>query len=569
MNPESCPAVVACGGRMEFHGAPIPHPWAKLTKLARRGDSSVWIAASPEGWRPGDRLIVTATKRRSDRNEATDPAGQESQTEEVRLLSADQVRAEPAPRGKETGYHDSPAGSRVTSTNGFLLRLDGKLRFDHAANAEYAGEVANLSRNVIVESAAPDGVRGHTMYHAGSAGSVGHAEFRHLGKRGVLGRYALHFHLAGDTMRGSSVIGASIWDSHNRWLTIHGTSYLVVRDCVGYRSVGHGFFLEDGTETDNVLDRNLAVLATEGKPLPKQMLPFDPNAGAGFWWANCRNSFTDNVAVDCDTYGFRFDARRAAGFDPVLPILQPDGSRKRQDVRSLPFVRFAGNEAHSMRAFALNLRGMDRHDSSKPWYNLINQDFAREARESQPDARRPFWVHRFKAWDVVWGFHTGTPGVFLDGLEVVDSTYAVWRPVIDRHAWQNLNFRRIANRDLHMPFSVGIPEGDSEADRAHFGAVQGFTDDMPPATVITHVLRDGDEVTVRGTTSDSSDIRRVLVNGRRARPVRPNYSEWEAVLLAPAGKPLTVSAFAEDAVGNKEVRPHVVAVRPAEATVRP
>ena len=46
----------------------------------------------------------------------------------------------------------------------------------------------------------------------------------------------------------ASVIGASIWDSDNRWLTIHGTNYLVVRDCVGYKSVGHGFFLEDGTE---------------------------------------------------------------------------------------------------------------------------------------------------------------------------------------------------------------------------------------------------------------------------------------------------------------------------------
>ena len=62
-------------------------------------------------------------------------------------------------------------------------------------------------------------------------------------------------------MRGSSVVGASIWDSGNRWITIHGTNYLVVRDCVGYQIVGHGFFLEDGTEVNNVLDRNLAVQA--------------------------------------------------------------------------------------------------------------------------------------------------------------------------------------------------------------------------------------------------------------------------------------------------------------------
>ena len=46
----------------------------------------------------------------------------------------------------------------------------------------------------------------------------------------------------GDTMRGSQILGASIVDSHNRWVTIHGTEYLVVRDCVGFKSVGHGYF---------------------------------------------------------------------------------------------------------------------------------------------------------------------------------------------------------------------------------------------------------------------------------------------------------------------------------------
>ena len=146
------------------------------------------------------------------------------------------------------------------------------------------------------------------MYHRGSTGSISYAEFRHLGKEGVLGKYSLHFHMVGDSMRGSSVIGASIWDSGNRWITIHGTNYLVVRDCVGYRSIGHGFYLEDGSESYNVLDRNLAVQATAGKPLPAQFLSFDQNDGAGFWWANSLNAFTRNVAVECDRYGYRFEA---------------------------------------------------------------------------------------------------------------------------------------------------------------------------------------------------------------------------------------------------------------------
>src|SRR5690606_10735904 len=120
--------------------------------------------------------------------------------------------------------------------------------------------------------------------------------------------------LCRDSMRGSSVIGASIWDSENRWLTVHGTEYLVVRDCVGYKSVGHGYFLEDGSESYNVLDRNLAVRADHGEPLPEQELPFDKNEGAGFWWANSHNTFTRNVAVDCAGYGFRYEATPRAGF---------------------------------------------------------------------------------------------------------------------------------------------------------------------------------------------------------------------------------------------------------------
>src|SRR5207249_4651771 len=116
----------------------------------------------------------------------------------------------------------------IQAIDGTKLTLDRPLDVEHLGEELYQGEVANLSRNVIVESANPKGERGHTMYHRHSAGSISYAEFRHLGKEGVLGRYALHFHLVRDTMRGSCVLGASIWDSHNRWLTIHGTDYLVV-----------------------------------------------------------------------------------------------------------------------------------------------------------------------------------------------------------------------------------------------------------------------------------------------------------------------------------------------------
>ena len=225
----SWPAIVCCGGRMDFHGARLNRTWVKLGETAKAADRILTLAEPVFGWRVRDRVIVTATTLKR--------AGQ---------YRSDEVETEER---------------FVSAIDGKMLTLDKPLSFEHFAEGEFRAEVAKLSRNVTVESAEPDRVRGHTMYHHGSTGSISYAEFRHLGKENTLGRYSLHFHLVGDTMRGSSVEGASIWDSGNRWLTVHGTNYLIVRDCVGYRSRGHGFYLEDGTEVMNVFDRNLAVQA--------------------------------------------------------------------------------------------------------------------------------------------------------------------------------------------------------------------------------------------------------------------------------------------------------------------
>ena len=119
------------------------------------------------------------------------------------------------------------------------------------------------------------------MYHRNSTGGISYAEFRHLGKKGVLGKYPIHFHLVRDAMRGSGVVGASIWDSGNRFMAIHGTDYLLVRDCVGYQCVGHGFFLEDATEQYNVLDRNLAVQALGGQAAAGAGAAVRPQRGGG------------------------------------------------------------------------------------------------------------------------------------------------------------------------------------------------------------------------------------------------------------------------------------------------
>ncbi|MFO0896607.1 MAG: G8 domain-containing protein [Pirellulales bacterium] len=579
MDKESCPAIICCGGRMEFHGAPLTDSWVKLGVNASQGADRVFIDGSLEGWRVGDRIIVTSTHRRGD--------GEGSQTEE-RVIKAIGDRVEPvaATAPPSTAYEGplanvqptgstppiQPAGKMAAAggvrgviSNGQTLLLNEKLAFPHDGHGEYRGEVANLSRNVIVESADPQGVRGHTMYHRHSQGSISYAEFRHLGKRDVLGRYSIHFHLVGDTMRGSFVKGVSAWDSENRWVVVHGTNYLVVSDCVGYQSIGHGYFLEDGTEVFNVFDRNLAVRATEGKPLPKQVMSFDLNRGAGFWWANSHNVFANNVAADCDEYGFRFDVKRTDDFDPKLPVLQPDGSYQVRDVRTMPFIKFENNEAHAIHTFGLSLRGFSREEATRKTYAEINQMLAREVREASTDVRYPFWIRNFHAWDTTFAYHSGADGVFLDGLKISRAGYGMWRVVLDRNAWRGVDITEVGAKQLHMPFTLGPPEGNDDKARGYFVAIQGFMDDFAPHTVITKVVRTQNEVLVGGCSYDTSKIQQVLVNGRKAYSTRGDFAEWEVIFGVPAEQSFSVSAHAVDLLGNVEPRPHVVNLPPAGA----
>jgi hypothetical protein len=516
MDKESCPAIVCCGGRMDFHGASLSRTWVKLGAAAKAGSAEVTLAEAVTGWRVGDRVILTATVRQNKVKKTFRESTRDDTATEERLIKA---------------------------IDGVKLTLDKPLAHDHQCNGAYRGDVANLSRNVLVESANPSGPNGHTMYHRNSTGSISYAEFHQLGKEGVLGKYPLHYHLVGSTMRGSSVIGASIWDSGNRWLTIHGTNYLVVRECVGYRSKGHGFFFEDGTEVYNVLDRNLAVQAYTTKPLPKQVFPFDKNDGSGFWWANSLNAFTRNVACECDEYGYFFQVAKTDDFDPVLPVLQPDGTKKKVDVRTLPFIRFEDNESHCQRRHAFNLGG--GVPFGKPNVDGVG-----------PDEKHPFVIRNYRAWNVHWAIHPVSPSVLLDNLDIYNAEYGVWRPEYNQHAYRGIHFDDVPDGN-HYGFGGKAPNKDAD-----YPKPLDPVDDLPPVTVITHVRKEKDKLLVRGTTSDNGTVKKVLVNGKEARALSANFAAWEVALENPDRGEVKLSAHAEDAAGNVEKTPHVVRVAP-------
>jgi hypothetical protein len=509
MDKQDAPALVCCSARMELHGSPLSRTWVKLGANVEKGDSTVTLSESVTGWKVGDEVIVTGSLR---------------------------SRGGGSYRGSESL---STEERRITKIDGDVLHLDRPLNRVHFGEGEFRSEVANLSRNVVIESADPKGVRGHTLYHAFSQGGISYARFAHLGKEGVLGRYAIHFHLVGDTMRGSQVLGASIVDSHNRWVTIHGTEYLVVRDCVGYQSVGHGFFMEDGTEVYNVLDRNLGVQAYRGKRLPKQVLPFDPNDGAAFWWANGRNTISNNVACENDEYGFRYDMQHSRYFNTTLPIRTDDGKTKEIDVRTIPIWRFENNESHTEGVYGMVVaanggRSPDSSIRSEKFLNYIkNIDW------TGPDTRHPHMIRDLIIWNVHYGFRPHSPTMLMVNVRIHKAAYGIYRPAFGDHEYVNLHISQVGAE----PFNRGMDDTSAQIGTI---SVDGLTFETGYGNSSTPLIQISDN-NLSGTAA--THIRNLTVN-------RPEQfkDRWPLINrgVGPRVKPMTngVPIFLHDYFGK-------------------
>ncbi|MEO8495510.1 MAG: G8 domain-containing protein [Planctomycetota bacterium] len=623
-NKETLPAIITCGGRWDVHGAPLARTWLKLAAAAKPGDVRITLEQAPTDWRVGDRIIVTT-------GVANGPG--------------------PLATFRKSGGRPKPVETEertITAVEGKDIVLNLPLEKSHSGNGFMRCEVANLSRNVVVESAQPNGERGHTMYRFGSSGGISYAEFRHLGKDGVLGKYPIHFHLVRDTMRGSGVLGASVWDSHNRWITVHGTDHLLIRDCVGYQSLGHGYFLEDATEQWNVFDRNLAVQAFNTTPLPKQVLPYDPNDGAGFWWANGRNTFVRNVACENDHYGYHFQVAEAGGFNPVLTLRGPDGKSAKRDVRAIPLLRFEDNESHGEGLY--DFRFGDETDLGV-----------------QGDREHPFIVRKLRAWDSHYVLRPNVRCFLVEGLMAENVAFGIYHPNYDEHVYRDVTLVNVKSEPLNgghdeeslargkftferlvldkckltndpliqltgigskpdlfghfrdiktagsssnlggvVDFGGGPRTNRVENGVAYYfhdtpktGAtlrvastkakellktgnyqsVAGWTgpdalaadvevrdfpklvdpiDDLPPATLITRVVSDGDKRRVYGVTHDNGEVATVEVNGHAAKITaqQAGVADWTVVLDAAADE--RIVATATDRAGNIELTPHTL-----------
>lgn len=209
------------------------------------------------------------------------------------------------------------------------------------------------------------------------------AEFQQMGQGGSMGHYPVHFHLARRTPPDTYLADSSIDVSMTRWVVLHGTQGVTLARNVGYESIGHGFYLEDGTETDNKLYANIGIFARAAvdniqnpRKVPgllttsqladtnnKSILdapPYysDANHPTVFWIMNGWNDFRGNMAAGAGACGVAYWLMDAAisGRSRLQHWFGYAGEQDNLDRAGIaPLKSFVGNYATAtMTAFTVN-----------------------------------------------------------------------------------------------------------------------------------------------------------------------------------------------------------------------
>jgi len=324
--------IMISGGTLNLHGDRT-HTWTNLASTANAGSTSIEVLDAA-GWRVGDELVLASTD--------FDPRQAERRT--------------------------------IAAISGNKITLDRKLDYMHFGEITFGvderGEVGLLTRNIKIQASADAEqtyLGGHIMAMPSSKMFVSGVELNRMGQHMTLARYPIHWHLVGDAM-GQYIKNASIHDTYNRCVTVHGTNDLRVENNVTYNIVGHCFFLEDGIEHGNEFVRNLAIqikchptkkcvptnLAANGEISENRqtirqasmsgkdtLLPSD-NTVAAYWITNPDNTFIDNVAAGSDENGFWLSLPE----HPQGQFLGTDIAKNTWPRRT-KFREFRNNTAHS------------------------------------------------------------------------------------------------------------------------------------------------------------------------------------------------------------------------------
>ncbi|QEG20924.1 Ig-like domain-containing protein [Mariniblastus fucicola] len=538
--------MAAGGGRLQFFGED-KLSFTKLKSTANVGDNQIVVekeidrdfdgdidAADGEvNWTVGDQIVVASSTG-------------EYADEEVRTIS-----------------------NIVCLTNGdVVITLDQALNHRHYGAIEtysndsrswdidMRAEVALLSRNVRIqglasqdtdnffgdraryEAGSGDGFGAHTMI-MGSAGqiTVDNVQLDRMGQTSRLGRYPIHWHLAGDRS-GDVLRNASITNSNNRGVTIHGTHNLHIEGVVLHDIHGHGFFMEDAVETGNVFQSNITFGIHKVGRTGNAVDLDDPfivdthdhvgqNAerflsSAGYWMTSPDNTWVGNVSAGSEGTGFWFVfPRHAVGesandpqYDNVVPnevdLGQFDYNSSHSSPIGLNFDRGTDIEGPIGDTLKDNFDGLEHRPDNEPqinFYTAYKHDTGiyhrgrignfHENRLADV-GRGTFITFTQRITDTLYVGHSqgnsdsseGVAGhTFYDGANTLDGTHFAG------FNGSNANMfiaHGAAQRLTHFVMSNTTFEDDGSADNVRFVSPSGGTNYSPVGKTMPSVIYDAD-----------------------------------------------------------------------------
>lgn len=201
-------------GLLDIVGSP-KLAWGRITASLAAAATSLTLDVVPTGWQVGDEIAICPSELPTVANH--------SLRFDVRTISA-------------------ISGSTVSWTTGLTFPHPVASVETPAGTKTLAPEVLNLTRNVRIEGTSVN-ARAHIFLRSYVPQSLSNLAGRYLGPRQmsssgytvkVLGRYPLHWHLAYDSSRGSTVTGMVQRDCGSHAYATHESHGVTYTNCLSY-----------------------------------------------------------------------------------------------------------------------------------------------------------------------------------------------------------------------------------------------------------------------------------------------------------------------------------------------
>ena len=206
-------------------------------------------------WQPKDEIVVTTTDYLP------------GHSEKFTIKSVDETKTQITFNEQIQYPHNGEAYSLDKHKIPDRLKSEGF----RIKEVETRSAVALLSRNIRIVSEGTDYNKpfpddgyfgGHTIVRQGfKQYQVQGVEFYQLGQGGRMAHSPVNFHLTRQAPTGTYVRDCSVNESMTRWYELRGAQNVSLERNVGWKSIGHGYLLADGTEVNNTLRANLGILA--------------------------------------------------------------------------------------------------------------------------------------------------------------------------------------------------------------------------------------------------------------------------------------------------------------------